>query len=244
MSLNLIGLGLYNENDLSLKAVDELKNSDKIYIELYTGKWYGNLTNLENLIGKKIFELKRKDLEEDSRKIIEEAKNQKIAILIQGDPLIQTTHYSLLFDAKKLGIETKIIHNASILSALGETGLHSQKFGRYVTIPFPEKTKNNPPQSVFEVIQENKKRDLHTLCLLDVVAEENRYMTVNEGLKVLLDGEIVSDEKIIVFAKVGSENPVIIYDTVNNIMNREILDIPAVIIIPGKLHFTEEEYLI
>lgn len=244
MSLILIGLGLFNEKDLSLHAIKEAKKSDKVYIEFYTSKWYGDLRNLQKLVGKEISELERKDLEENSGKIIEESKKKKIAIFVQGDPLIQTTHSSLLLEAKKLGIETKIIHNASILSAIGETGLHVQKFGPYVTIPFPEKTKGRPPKSVFETIKENKKRGLHTLCLLDVVAEDNKFMKINEGLETLLQGKVVDkDEHLITFAKAGNDNPTIVYNTVDNLTEQNITDIPAVIIVLGKLHFTEKEYL-
>ena len=244
MSLTLIGLGLHSENDLSLRTIEETKNSDKAYIEFYTSRWHGNLKNLEKIIGKEITELKRKDLEENSGKIIEEAKSKKIVVFIQGDPLIQTTHSSLLLEAKKLGIRTKVIHNSSILSAVGETGLHVQKFGPYVTIPFPEKTKGKSPESIFEIIRENKKRELHTLCLLDVISEENKYMTVNEGLQILLSGEIITKEdKLVIFAKAGSDKPLIVYGTADNLIKTNTSDIPAVIIVPGKLHFTEKEYL-
>lgn len=244
MSLTIIGLGLFDEKDLSLRAIEEAKRSNQVYIELYTSKWYGSLKNLEKTIGKKIIELKRKDLEENSQKIVEEAKNKNVVIFIQGDPLVQTTHSSLLLEAKKSGIEIKVIHNASVLSAIGETGLHMQKFGPYVTIPFPEKTKGQLPESVFKIIGENKERELHTLCLLDVIAEENKYMSINEGLEILLSGKVITGEdKIVVFAKAGSDKPLIVYDTVENLIKRNIMDIPAVIIITGKLHFTEKEYL-
>lgn len=242
--LTLIGLGLFNELDLTLRGIEEAKKSDKVYIELYTSKWHGSLNNLEKLIGKKITELNRKDLEENSNKILQEARNQDVAIFVQGDPLAQTTHLALLEEAKKLGIKTRVIHNASIISAVGESGLHLQKFGQYVTIPFPEKTKGKPPESVFKIIEDNRKIGLHTLCLLDVVAGENRYMNVNQALNILLKGKAINNkDKIVVFAKAGSENSLIVYDKTENIMKKSIEDIPAAIIIPGKLHFTEEEYL-
>lgn len=244
MSLTLIGLGLFDEKDLSLYGIEEAKNSDKVYIELYTSKWYGNLKNLEKTIGKEITELGRKDLEENSSKIVNESKNRKIVIFVQGDPLLQTTHSSLLLEAKKHGIETKVIHNASILSVVGETGLHVQKFGQYVTIPFPEKTKGKLPESVFEVIRENKKRELHTLCLLDVIAEESRYMKITQGLQILTEGNVINkDEKVVAFTKAGSEKSLIVYSSVGELLERDIQDIPSIIIIPGKLHFTEREYL-
>ncbi len=45
--LTLIGLGLFDEKDLTLKGLEEAKNADKLYVELYTSYWHGNLKNLE-----------------------------------------------------------------------------------------------------------------------------------------------------------------------------------------------------
>lgn len=238
--LTLIGLGLFDEKDLTLRGIEEARKADKVYIELYTSKWHGNLKNLEKIIGKKVVELKRKDLEEESQKILQEAKNSNVAIFVQGSSLVQTTHLALLQEAKKLNIKTKVIHNASIISAVSETGLHPQKFGQYVTIPFPERTRGKP-ESVFKIIRENKKRGLHTLCLLDI---EKKYMQVNEALTILLKEKLVPrDNEVIVFARAGSENPLIAYDKVKNIITKNIKDIPAVIVIPGKLHYTEKDFL-
>ncbi|MBI2547546.1 MAG: diphthine synthase [Candidatus Aenigmarchaeota archaeon] len=242
--LALIGLGLFDENDLTLRGIDEARNSDKVYIELYTSKWHGNIRNLEKIIGKNIVELKRKDMEENSGKILDEARKQRISIFVEGDPLMATTHSSLLVDARKHKIETKVIHNASIVSVIGETGLHMYKFGPVVTIPFPEKTKGHLPESTFSIINDNKKRNLHTLCLLDVKAEEGEYMTVNEGLKILLAGKVVGqNDKIVVFAKAGSDKPLLVHNSVKTLLKQNISDIPVVIIILGKLHFTENDYL-
>jgi len=248
--LILIGLGLFDERDVTLGGVEEAKKDDRVYIELYTSKWHGDLKNLEKLIGKEIVVLTRKDLEENSRKIIEQAKKQSIAIFVQGDALVQTTHASLIQEAKKLGIETKIIHNASIISAVGETGLHPQKFGPYVTIPFPEKTKNKLPESIYEIIKMNKSRGLHTLCLLDVVAEENKYMSANEAMKILLaieekrkDGVFTKDTEVVVFARAGSNEKKIVCGKVEDLLEKDFGEPPAVLIITGILHFTEKETL-
>ena len=248
--LTLIGLGLFDEKDLTLRGLEVVKKADKIYIELYTSKWHGNLKNLEKIIGQKIYELKRKDLEEESERVFEEAKNKNIVLLIQGDPLVATTHLSLITDARKLEVKTKIIHNASIISAIAETGLHVYNFGPTVTIPFPEKTKGKSPQSIYKIIKENKKRGLHTLCLLDVVAEENKYLSVNEAIKILLlmgeklKGKVFTEEtKFIVFCRAGSNQSKISYEKAKDLINRNFGEPPAILIIPGKLHFTENEYL-
>jgi diphthine synthase len=245
--LTLIGSGLFDEKDITIRGIEEAKKVDKAYIELYTSKWFGNLKNLEKTIGKKIIELTRSDLEENSQKILEEAEKSNIVIFVLGDPLVATTHSSLILEAKKKKIKVKVIHNASIISAIGETGLHLQKFGPYVTIPFPEKTRGKLPESIYEIIKMNRARGLHTLCLLDI--KKDKAMAPKEAIKILIDLENIRKENvikkdlgIIVFSKAGSENSKIIFDTIGNLKNKEI-DTPAVLIIPGILHFTEKEFI-
>jgi hypothetical protein len=48
-SLSLIGLGLYDEKDLTLRGIEEAKNSDEVFIYTYTGIWFGNLKKIEKL---------------------------------------------------------------------------------------------------------------------------------------------------------------------------------------------------
>ncbi len=245
--LTLIGLGLYDEKDLSLRGIDAAKNADEVFIELYTSKWHGNLKNLEKIVGKEIKILQRKDLEENSAQIVDRAKVKDIAIFVPGDPLIATVHSSLLQQAKKNGVKTKVIHNSSIISAICETGLHIYRFGSCVTIPFPDRTKGKLPESIYEIIKINRSHGLHTLCLLDIL--EQRAMDVKEAIEILLnledqrkEGIFKKDTEIVVFAKAGSENPIIDYAKVEDILKKKY-EIPAVIIIPGILHFTEKEFL-
>jgi diphthine synthase len=248
--LTLIGLGLSDENDITLKGIEVAKNADKVFIELYTSFWNGNKRNLEKIIGKKIVELQRKDLEENSKRFLEQAKKCNIALLVQGDPLVATTHETLIVEAKKLGVETRIIHNASIFSAITETGLHIYKFGPTVTIPFPEKTNKKLPKSVYDTISENKKRNLHTLCLLDAIAENKKYMNVAEAIKILLKmekefkGKIIhKNSKIVVFESAGSNKSKITFGKISELTGKKFKNYPQVLILVGNLHFTEKDYL-
>ena len=248
--LTLIGLGLNDENDLTLNGIDAAKNSDKIFVEFYTSFWHGNKENLEKVIGKKIFELQRIDLEEDSEKFLQQAKNSNIALLVQGDPLVATAHEALITEAKKMGIETRIIHNASIFSAITETGLHIYKFGPTVTIPFPEKVNNKLSKSIYDTIAENKKRNLHTLCLLDVVAENKKYMNAHEAIEVLLKmekefkGKIIhKNSEAVVFESAGTDKSKISFGKISELITKKFENYPQVLILVGSLHFTEKEYL-
>ncbi|MEM7818938.1 MAG: diphthine synthase [Candidatus Aenigmatarchaeota archaeon] len=250
-TLYFISIGLSDEKDMSIKALEAAKSCDLLFVEFYTTKLNTTKEKLEELIGKPIRILSRKELEEDYQKIIlDEAKTKKVGLLVGGDCFTATTHHIIMAEAIKQGIKTRVIHGSSIISAICETGLHIYKFGPCVTIPFPERTKGKLPESVYEVIKMNKARGLHTLCLLDVLAEENRYMEPREGLKILLEiekkrkeGVISEESEAIIFSKVGSEKPLIVFGKIKNLIKKDI-EIPAVIIFPGILHFTEKEFLL
>ncbi len=231
--LYLIGLGLKDEKDITLRGA-EIAKTCECFIELYTSKWEGDLKNLENIIGKSIRKLKRKDLEEHQKIFLENCKDKDVALFVLGDPLAATTHVDLVIEARKKGIETQVIHNASIFSALGEFGLQLYKYGRTATVPFSKKL-----ESVKDTMKGNEKAGLHTLLLLDLDVEMNLYMTVSEALKILLEGKLVNKKDKIVAGKVGGN---IFYDTVSNLLEKNI-DVPSAIAIPGKLHFMEKEFL-
>ncbi len=239
--LCLVGLGLWNENDMSLKGLAALKKADSVYCEFYTNRWLGDLKKLEDISGKKIHVLSREDVE--SERITDEAKEMNVVLLVPGDPLVATTHVQLLIDARGKGVETEIIHASSIFTSVAETGLQLYKFGRTTTLAFLEKSFK--PSSPYEVIQENRKAGLHTLLLLDI-KEQDRYMTIKDGIEVLKAiGEHLDDKtKIIACCQLGSPDQKIKYGTMGELSkDGSLKETPAVIILPGRLHFKEEEAL-
>ena len=239
--LCLIGMGLYDEKDMTIRGIEACESCDSLYMELYTSGWFG-LENLEKRIGKEIEVVERSDLEENQSRILEEAREKKVGVLVPGDPLVATTHIDLVLEARKRKIETKIVHAPSIYSALGETGLFIYKFGKTTTIPFPQK--GYRPQSPYDAIRDNKKMGLHTLCLLDIKKE---LMQPREALEYLLEIEeergekvIVPEDKVLVF--VSREEGAVKYDTVKNLLGEDF-ETPASLIIPGKLNEMEKEAL-
>jgi diphthine synthase len=239
--LYLVGLGIWDEKDMSIKGIEICKNADKIYAELYTATWGGSIKNLEKIIGKKITLLQRKDIEEDSENFIKEAKKCDIVLLVPGDPLVATTHTHLIIEAKKRKTPFDIVHSSSIYTAIAKTGLQIYKFGRTVTIPTPQK--GYEPTSFYDLILENKKSGLHTLVLLD------RDMNTKRGLEILMDVEkrrkkkvFLPNTKIVLCSKLGSKDEKIIYGCVRKLLEIDLKP-PAVVIIPGNLHFIEEEFL-
>lgn len=75
-----------------------------------------------------------------------------------------TTHSDLLVRAKTLGIEVEVVHNASIMNAVGACGLQLYRFGEAISIPFFTDTWR--PDSFYGKIKANRTIGLHTLCLL------------------------------------------------------------------------------
>ncbi len=234
------GLGI-SKGDISLKLIETAKKCNKIYLETYTSL-IPEITKeyLENLFNKKVFLLERSDLEENSKRIIKEAKEKDILILFPGDPFLFTTHHSLYLEAKKQKIKTEIIHGISIYSAaISSSGLQIYKFGKSTSIPKP--TKNYEPESFYNILKENLKSNLHTLFILD------KDLSGSEGLKILLDIEKKKKEKIIpkkviIGSCLGSKNEKVKYGETGKLIKEEFKP-PAFIIIPGKLHFIEKEFL-
>ncbi|MEM2914691.1 MAG: diphthine synthase, partial [Candidatus Bathyarchaeia archaeon] len=167
--LIFVGLGLFDGLDISLRGLEEIKKADYVFAEFYTSLMAGfSMKSFRKIIGKEVTVVSRKILEEENGEpILCKAENAKVAFLVPGDPLIATTHVDLRLRAEKLGITTKIIHGASIISAvIGLSGLQNYRFGRSVTVPFPEGDLIS--ETPYNVIAENKARSLHTLCFLDI----------------------------------------------------------------------------
>jgi len=246
-----IGLGLHDELGMSLRGLEEVKTADTVFIELYTSLMPDfSINHLEELGGKKLHTLSRRMLEdENGEAVLKATKTGKVVLLVPGDALIATTHVALRVEAEKRGIRTRMIHGASVLSAVvGLSGLHNYKFGKTVTIPFPDET---PSETPYEVITQNKKLGLHTLCLLDIKAEEKRYLSIHESLDLLLKIEqkkkknvITSDSVVVGIARAGSSDPTVKAGFLEELQEYDFGGPPQSLIFAGRLHFMEAEALI
>ena len=235
--LHIIGLGLFDENDLTLRAVSIAKACD-CFAELYTNKWGGSIDELARLIGRPVTLLKRQDLEDNLPKFLAKAKQADVALFVPGDPLAATTHIDVFLEAKKRRIPVQIIHNASIFSAVAETGLQLYKFGRTATVPF-----SGQLEAVKEALKGNRKLGLHTLLLLDLDSGIGLYMRAMDAVKMLLKAGVVKEkEKLVAASRLGSPESEIVYCTAKELLERQ-QGVPAVLIVPGKLHFREKEAL-
>ena len=243
----LIGLGLWDEKSMSMEALETAKKCDILYAEFYTSKLFGTtIEKLEKTIGKKIKILSREEVEQGNE-IINSAREKKVGFLVAGDALTATTHIDLIIQAKKEGVDFKVVHGASIYTAApGLAGLQIYKFGRATSVPFPEQGFH--PETPYEVIKENKKAGLHTLIFLDIKGE--KCLTANEAMLLLLaienkrkENVFTEETEVCVVARAGSENPTVKFGKVKDVIMKDFGKPLHALIVPGKLHFKEREAL-
>lgn len=265
--LYLVGLGLGDAKDITVKGLEIIKNADYVFLEAYTSILCVEQQVLEEFYGRQIQLADRETVEQNSDVILEHAKDKDVAFLVVGDPFGATTHSDLVLRAHQLNIRYQVIHNASIMNAVGCCGLQLYNFGETVSIVLW--TDSWKPDSFYDKIASNRKQGLHTLCLLDIKVKEQsvenmmrgkkvyeppRYMSVNEAVKQLLDviktrdlkGEspAYTDSTIAVgLARVGSANQRIVCGSMKELLSCDLGPPLHSLVIPGHLHFIEKDML-
>lgn len=266
--LYIIGLGLGDEKDITLKGLEAVRRCDKVYIEAYTsllsfGISSDGLSKLEELYGRPVTLADREMVEERADVVLSEAHRSDVAFLVVGDPFGATTHSDLVVRAKSLGLEVKVIHNASVMNAVGVCGLQLYRYGETISIPFFTETWR--PDSFYEKIQRNRQLGLHTLCLLDIRVKEPsleslcrgrkcyeppKYMTINIAIEQLLEVEqtrgesAYSTETICVgIARLGSDDQKVVAGSMKELQAVDFGAPLHCLVIVGETHPVEEEML-
>ncbi|XP_036377496.1 diphthine methyl ester synthase isoform X1 [Megalops cyprinoides] len=204
--LYLIGLGLGDTKDITVKGLEIVKQCSRVYLEAYTSILTVGKEALEEFYGRELILADRDMVEQEADEILKGADTSDVAFLVVGDPFGATTHSDLVLRAVNAGIQYKVIHNASILNAVGCCGLQLYNFGETVSVVFWTDTWK--PESFYDKIQRNRESGMHTLCLLDIKVKEQsmenllrgrkiyeppRYMTVSQAAEQLL--EIVQNRR-------------------------------------------------
>ncbi|KAH7673877.1 diphthine synthase protein [Dioscorea alata] len=266
--LYIVGLGLGDEKDITLRGLEAVKASTKVYVEAYTsllsfGLSSDGLSKLEKLYGKPVIVADREMVEERANQILSEASESDVAFLVVGDPFGATTHTDLVVRAKQLGIDVKVIHNASVMNAIGVCGLQLYRYGETVSIPFFTETWR--PDSFYEKIQRNRELGLHTLCLLDIRVKEPsleslcrgkkcyeppKYMTIHTAINQLLEvealrkGSAYSEEsKCVGIARLGNEDQLIATGSMTDLLDMDFGAPLHCLVIVGETHPVEKEML-
>ncbi len=265
MTLFLIGLGLGDEQDITLKGLAAVKKANLVYLEHYTSVLGVDKERLERFYGREVIVADRDLVEKHAEeRLLAPAMTKDVCLLVVGDPFGATTHTDLSLRAHALGVPVKTIHNASIMDAVGEIGLELYKYGRTTSIPFWDE--GFEPETPYDVIKENRERGCHTLCLLDIkVAEPSkdellegtrkegakpRFMTVNEALRVLLKIErrrkgriILPDTLVVGVARLGHPDQEIVAGPLETVLAHDFGAPLHSLIIPCSLQVVEGEAL-
>jgi diphthine methyl ester synthase len=203
-------------------------------------------------------------VESSSDAILENAQNEDIAFLVVGDPFGATTHTDLVLRARELHIPVQSIPNASILNAIGATGLQLYNFGQTISMPFF--TESWKPDSWYDRIKENAEIGLHTLVLLDIKVKEQslenmargrkvfeppRYMSVAQCATQLLEieeargeGWCAGDRLGLGCARVGSSEQRFVCGTLRELAEVDLgRPLHSVVLLGKRTHELEQDYI-
>ncbi|KAL1504131.1 hypothetical protein AB1Y20_010541 [Prymnesium parvum] len=233
MVFYLVGLGLADEHDITLKGLKAVQSSAVVYIEAYTSVLAVPKERLEAAWGVKIELAPRELCESHIEPILERARTEDVSMLVVGDPFGATTHCDLLSRAKQLGVPHKVVHNASIMNAIGCCGLQLYRFGETVSICFFTSTWR--PDSFYDKVVQNHNVGLHTLALLDIKVREAtlpsiargkpqylppRFMTVRQACQQLISveqargcGVCTPATRAVGVARVGADDQMVVQGT-------------------------------
>ncbi|XP_067677876.1 diphthine methyl ester synthase-like [Haliotis asinina] len=264
----LVGLGLGDVKDITVKGLEVVKNAERVYLEAYTSILTVGKEALEEYYGRKIILADRDMVEQQSDELLDGTDKLDVAFLVVGDPLGATTHTDLILRAVEKGIQYRVIHNASIMNAVGCCGLQLYNYGEAVSIVFWTDTWR--PDSFYDKIAINRDRGMHTLCLLDIKMKEQtienlmkgnkifeppRFMSVSQAAEQLLEivqrkGEeggqdlALSEDTVCVgLARVGCDDQKICVATLKQLTSVDLGQPLHSLVIPGHMHPLEIDML-
>ncbi len=242
----LIGMGPGGLDQMTIAARKCARDADFRFLEGYTALLPPiSMQKLEETVGS--WELRMRSSVENPDHILELAKVSKVALLIVGDPLQATTHVDLQLRCAELGVNCNVIHGISITTIVtGAIGLQSYRFGRQCTFAYPYG--DYLPTSPLEFVLANRKRDLHTLALLDLdptgLGEEiQEPMQPKDAVHVLrrmakkLDVN-VEDWDLVLCSDMGTDDSRIVFGSIDDIAKIEQGRVHC-LVIPANLHDVE-----
>ena len=263
MVFYVIGLGLGDEKDITVRGLECVKQCSHLYLEYYTSLLGIDTNKLEEFYGVPIIVADRNMVETEAEKIYENARDNNIGFLVVGDPLCATTHIDIILRARKLGIKVEVVHNASVMGAAASCGLQLYQYGYTISIPLFEG--DWKPDSFYNRIKYNMNGGMHTLCLLDIKVKEPdyeammkgktkflppRFMTVNTAINQLLEIENIRDENVISkdslavgMARLGQPTQKIIFGTLEELRCIDFGPPLHCMALCGELHPVELELL-
>ncbi len=228
------------------------KAADKVFIDSYTSALTDEgIKGIKETLNREVIPLGRKDLEESSEELFKLVnKGLKIALLIPGNPLVATTHISLVVESVKRGLKYEVIPAPGIIpNAITMSGLMIYKMGKPVTITYP--VNGVYSEFPYDVVKSNDVRNLHSLLLLEMDAEKGIMMSIKEAIDIMQhieglrrEGVFELSRKAVAVSSLGGPKQRICFSRLSTLAKLSPHPGPHTLIITSpKLHFMEEEAL-
>jgi len=265
MVLYLVGLGLGDERDLTVRGLEVVRAASVVWLESYTAVLPGvDAARLAAYYGRDVLVADRERVEQGGDALVESARSADVAVLVVGDPLGATTHADLWLRARRAGVRVEVVHNASIMNAVGACGLSLYRFGQTVSVPLFQGSWR--PDSFYDKIKANRDAGLHTLCLLDIKVKEPNlealqargkvvydppyFMTVAEAVAQLEEversrglGVLRPDAPCVGLARVGCKDQLIVAATLAELARVDFGAPLHCLVVAGDVHPIEAEML-
>uniref|UniRef100_A0A8C5BF80 diphthine methyl ester synthase n=1 Tax=Gadus morhua TaxID=8049 RepID=A0A8C5BF80_GADMO len=254
--LYLVGLGLGDAKDITVKGLEVVRRCSRVYLEAYTSVLTVGKEALEEFYGRELILADRDLVELEAEEILKEADTSDVAFLVVGDPFGATTHSDLVLRAVHAGISYRVVHNASIMNAVGCCGLQLYSFGETVSIVFWDD--DWKPESFYDKIKKNRSMGLHSLCLLGEtrgwtsgwtsrgrkVYEPPRFMSVSQAAgQLVVSTGLTEDTLCVGVARVGAEDQVIRTATLRQLGSCDLGPPLHSLVVTGRLHPLEVDML-
>lgn len=262
--LYLVGLGLGDASDITLRGLEAVRRCQRVVLEAYTSVLAASVEELEAAYGVHIEVADREFAEQRvDEDLLASAESEDVAFLVVGDPFCATTHSDLQLRAAQRGVEVRVVHNANILTSVGVCGLQLYRYGECISLVFFTETWK--PDSFYDKLKANRERGLHTLCLLDIRVKEltvkalcggkkeyepPRYMSIQTAIQQMLEveesrqeGACGKDVMCVGVARMGQRDQKIVAGTMGELLDIDMGPPLHSLIVCGEVHETEKEVL-
>lgn len=261
--LHFIGIGLRGIKGMARESFDVVASCSHVFIEQYTAVLPDGVDEIRQVLGCEFVIATRDMVEQDADRILDPAQQGDVAFLVCGDIFAATTHTDLWLRARSKRIECRFYPHGSVLTAVGVCGLELYKYGKTTSMVFFEDRWK--PHTAYDVIALNKSVGLHTLVLADIkmaepslanlakgvsINEPPRFMKVGQIIQQLLDierersqGIFSADTLCVGCARLGCDTQQVVSGSAKQLVDVDFGDPMHCLVVPGQLHFVEQQAL-
>lgn len=240
--LYIIGLGVDPKNTAPAFIKSTANLCEKSYIDIYT-TFIAN--DYLNWIKKELKAVPaNRDLLEDIKNFVEVAKDKNVCLYVYGDPYIATTHQSLRIYATEQKIKVKTVYSSSFINTIfGETGLHIYKIGFVGSLIKNDINSRNYIYKQVGTALESKKHSI--IIPTGYEGDTSSLLAELKQAELNFKEETFPDDRFLIFiSRAGTDEEKVLGGTIKDLFKTKTrLNEPFTLIVPGLLHFSEEEVL-